>query len=48
MKEQKKQVEAQASGASQGKSSRRYSQEDLRSMPLEKLEKLIKEGKIKS
>jgi hypothetical protein len=47
MAEKKKQINAQASSKSQGTSSRKYSQEDLRAMPLEKLEKLIKEGKIK-
>jgi hypothetical protein len=47
MAEKKKQLNAQATSKTQGTSSRRYSQEDLRAMPLEKLEKLIKEGKIK-
>jgi len=47
MAEKKKQVSAQASGSSQGKTARRYSQDELRAMPGEKLEKLIKEGKIK-
>ena len=47
MAEKKKQLNAQASSKSQGTSSRKYSQEDLRAMPLEKLEKLIREGKIK-
>lgn len=47
MAEKKKQLNAQASGKTQGTGSRKYSQEDLRAMPLEKLEKLIKEGKIK-
>jgi hypothetical protein len=47
MKEKKTQAQAQVSGKTQSKSARRYSQEDLQAMPLEKLEKLIKEGKIK-
>lgn len=46
-KEKRQQVNAQAKSTTQGKSSRRYSQEQLRNMPLEKLEKLIREGKIK-
>ena len=47
MAEKKAQVNAQATGKSQGKTARRYSQDDLRAMPLDKLETLIKEGKIK-
>lgn len=48
IKEEKQQLNAQASSKSQSKSSKHYSQEDLRAMPLDKLEKLIREGKIKS
>lgn len=47
MKEKKQQLDAQAKSSSQSKTSRRYSQDDLRNMPLDKLEKLIREGKIK-
>lgn len=47
MKEQKAQEKAQATSSTQSKSSRRYSQEELRNMPTDKLEKLIREGKIK-
>lgn len=47
MKEKKAQESAQAKSSSQSKTSRRYSQEDMRNMPLDKLEKLIREGKIK-
>lgn len=46
-KEKRQQVNAQATSKTQGKSSRKYSQEQLRAMPLDKLEKLIREGKIK-
>ena len=47
MAEKKAQVNAQATGKSQGKTARRYSQDDLRAMPIDKLEKLMMEGKIK-
>lgn len=47
MKEEQKQLQAQASSKSQGKSSKTYSQAEINAMPLAKLEQLIREGKIK-
>lgn len=47
MKEEKKQLSAQATSKSQGKSSKTYSQAEIKAMPLDKLEQLIREGKIK-
>jgi len=47
MKEEKAQLNAQATSKSQSKGSRTYSQAELRAMPLDKLEQLIREGKIK-
>ena len=46
-REKRQQESAQATSKTQSKGTRRYSQEQLRDMPLEKLETLIKEGKIK-
>jgi alcohol dehydrogenase class IV len=47
MKEEKSQLNAQATSKSQSKGSRTYSQAELQAMPLDKLESLIREGKIK-
>jgi hypothetical protein len=47
MKEEKSQLNAQATSKSQSKGSRTYSQAELKAMPLDKLEALIREGKIK-
>lgn len=48
IREEKEQLNAQASTKSQSKSSKTYSQEEIRAMPVEKLEQLIREGKIKN
>ena len=47
MREEKKQLSAQATSKSQGKSTKTYSQAEINAMPLAKLEQLIREGKIK-
>lgn len=48
MREEKKQLEAQATSTSQAKSTRTYSQAEINAMPVAQLEKLIREGKIKT
>lgn len=48
MKEEKEQFNAQAQTKSQGKATRVYTADEVKAMPLEKLEKLIREGKIKN
>jgi hypothetical protein len=47
MKEEKSQLQAQATSKSQGKSSKTYSDAEIKAMPVAKLEQLIREGKIK-
>lgn len=47
IKAEKDQIKAQAETKSTSKSSRSYSADDLRAMPTDKLEKLIREGKVK-
>jgi hypothetical protein len=44
---EKKQASAQASGKTQSKPKRTFTKTELQSMPLDKLEQMIKDGKIK-